>query len=103
MKSLKKYFRISWADRWLLIEAAISLSLVRLATRLVPFKRLAPRLGKPSAAPEVNLDLVSETRANRVGWAINAVAKRTPWKSTCLVKSIAAKRILQRSRIPSTL
>ena len=103
MKALNQWLRISWADRWLLVEAITFLSLVRLAIKLVPFSRLAPYLGEPVSMPDIELSQTTEALVKRIAWAINIMAKYIPWTPSCLEKSMAAKRILRRRKIPSTL
>jgi hypothetical protein len=39
--------------------------------------------------------------AQRVGWAVRAVAGRTPWTSTCLMQAVAGAALLRRRRIPA--
>jgi len=50
-----------------------------------------------------NIQSDQETRTRQVGWAVRAVARRTPWKSNCLVQAVAAKIMLRRRGIPSTV
>ena len=50
-----------------------------------------------------NLDATAMARAQIIGWAVRAMARRTPWESACLVRAVAAKRMLRRRGIPSTL
>jgi hypothetical protein len=39
----------------------------------------------------------------QVRCAVSAVSQRLPWTSQCLVQALAARRMLQRRQIPSTL
>jgi hypothetical protein len=39
----------------------------------------------------------------RVRWAIDAAARRTPWRSKCLEQAIAGKWMLRRRGIASTM
>ena len=102
-RALKKLYRCSWADRGLLLEAACWLALARLAVLTIPFKRIAPHLGTTGAHSAEQVAPETAAAARRVGWAVRAVARRTPWDSNCLAQAIAAKRMLRRRRIPSTL
>ncbi len=38
-----------------------------------------------------------------LAWAIQAVGRRTPWVSTCLMQALAAQRMLRRRNIPATV
>lgn len=100
---LGKLGRLSWADRFLLLEATFWLAVTRLALLTVPFRRIAPRLGtlQHESAAAVPTPMVQS--ASRIGWAVRAMARRTPWESACLTQAISAKAMLRRRRIQSTL
>jgi len=100
---LRKLIVLSWADRWLLLQVFFLLGVARLALRLIPFRRLARRLGplqtetSPAAPPE------RLAQARRVGLAIARVSPHTPWTSNCFPQALAAKFWLSRRGIPTTL
>ena len=82
-------------------EAAAYLALARAAVLALPFPVLSKRLGvlraeTPAAAP-------IDPASYRVGSAIGAAARRVPWRSECLEQAIAAKAMLRRRGVPSTL
>lgn len=101
----KKLAELSWRDRALLAEAGLCLAGARLAVVALPFKTLAPRLGTQGAESTraQNAEPTDSARLRSIGWAIAAVASRTPWRSMCLEQAVAAKAMLRRRRIPSTL
>jgi hypothetical protein len=82
-------------------EALAFLALARIAVVALPFRVLEPRLGVRRAETPATerLDPVSR----RVAWAIAVAARRTPWRSACLEQAIAAKAMLRRRGIASTL
>ncbi len=91
-------------DRARLLEAALCLALARFAIGLVPFRRIARPLGEPGReTPREALPPEMEKEALRVGWAVRAVAARTPWDSKCLAQALAAMAMLRRRRLPGTL
>lgn len=99
-----RFLRLSWGERRLLAEALWHLGWARLAVLFVPFQRIVSRVGARLVEPAAPLAAgVAEAEASRVGWAVRAVAARTPWTSACLVQGLAAQRMLRRRRIPSTL
>jgi len=84
-------------------EAALCLTLATLAQRLAPFRYLALTLGQsqrelPDTHPPraANLSL-------RVARGLQSAAGRLPWHTTCLERAVAAKWMLRRRRVPSTL
>lgn len=100
---LSKFLALSWSDRWLLIAATFWLGLSRLALLIIPFKFIAPFLGQHMSESDHQVDLDTAKKAERIGWAVLAAARRTPWESACLAQAMAAKRLLQHWNIPSTL
>lgn len=88
--------RHSWSDRLLAMEALGALCAAALAVRLLPF-RVSSRLYR--LRPGADGARGDDVLARRVGWAIAAASRRTPWTSTCLMQSLAAARLLQRRRV----
>ena len=86
----------AWAD---LATAAAELALARL--RLA---RLGPRdlAGSGPPAPAHANDKRQRT-IDRVAFAIPRAAARLPWRTTCLVQALAARRWLARQGIESDL
>jgi len=89
LNRLRKYLRLPAPDRRLLLEAAMLQAAVRLALWFLP----ARTWHRPSAC------VVSPSRA---AWAIAATTRVIP-RSTCLVRALAAQRLLARHGYPSTL
>ncbi len=96
--SLSWKIKYAWKRRRYIPEAAWELLRARLLIQVRSFQKIAPTLGtwvrgdeKPSAtvAPD----------AGDAGWAVRAVAKRVPWKATCLVQAMAVQRMLKRRGI----
>jgi hypothetical protein len=97
-----KLFRTAGRDRLLLVEAAGWLLAARLALIFVPFRRLAARLGRAMAESPAS-DPRQDDLARRVGWAVGVASRYTPWKTRCFAEAIAAKAMLRRRGVPSTL
>ena len=93
--------RRSAADVRLVAEAALCLGVARLAL-LLPFRVISPRLGR-LAALEPQVQDQDHELGLRVGWAVEAAARRVPWRAVCLPQAIAAKLMLRRRRVASTL
>lgn len=71
----------------------------------LPFRRLAPWLGRRSAitpwVPLLTPD--QEARARLVGQAVRIAARHTPWDSNCLPQAIAARALLGLYAVPYIL
>jgi hypothetical protein len=88
----------------LLIEAAICLSVARLALLLLPFPQIATYLGElrpPSPQPST----LSPERgiARDIGWAIESASRILPFRAVCLPRALAAWQMLHSRRVPSRL
>ena len=104
MNAFRKFFALSWRERFLLFEAFYYLGLSRFKLLTVPFKRIAPHLGKQLAKDEIQpLDVPPTELAKQVGWAVDVMSRRTPWESACLAQAMAGKFMLQRRGISSLL
>ena len=88
----------------LLLEAVFWLGLARLAVLLLPFRRLVPYLGTPRyETPVMNPALPVTARALTIARAVQQAARNLPWGCHCLVQAVAAKAMLRRRGLPSTL
>jgi hypothetical protein len=82
-------------------EAVAYLALARVAVVALPFRMLARRLGIRHAETPAGAGV--HPASSRVAWAIVAAARRAPWRAECLEQAIAAKAMLRRRGIASTL
>lgn len=98
----RRYFSLRRSIQLELLEAVFWLALARGAVLSMRFKRLSPWLG-PLGAETPTDDPAHQTEIRRVGSAIDAVSGYTPWHSNCLAQALAAKIMLRRRGIPSTL
>jgi len=98
-----KWRRRTRAERLLLIEAFFLLGLARLAVLLLPFRWLAASLGEHMKETGQTLSPDALKTARLVGGAVRSAAGYTPWGSVCLPQAAAAKWMLGRRHIASTL
>ncbi len=102
-RNLRQLQARSWAERWLLLEAAFWLTLVWPALKLLPFQRVAALLGLAAGENPLAIEASFSGESTPVGWAVRAVAARTPWASTCLMQAVAGAAMLRRRQTPTTL
>ena len=105
---LRRLGQVGPHRRALVAEAVLCLLLARLALIFVPFPKLARRLGRfvppdesrrlaaAPAAPQVQL-------AADVGWAVTRAARYVPFRAVCLPQAMAARLMLARRGITSTM
>ena len=103
MTRLAKFLRRTTPDRWLLLETLALLCWARILIRLVPFRWIAPHLGRPMTESPAGVTEAERRVALRVAWAVQAVVRHVPLGFVCLPQAMAAKWMLRRRRLPSTL
>lgn len=96
MHAVTRFRQLPARRRALLLEAMASLALASAGLRLLPFKR-AIRLGS------VPLRRAVTGNAEEVAWAVEAAARRVPWRAVCIHKGIAAQRMLRSRGLDATL
>ncbi|MGM0836099.1 MAG: lasso peptide biosynthesis B2 protein [Bacillota bacterium] len=103
MNKLKLFLEADWHSKKLLVESYLQLGWARYL-KSIPFSKVAPSLGaimrettfdRPSLGDQKVLSAVSQ--------AIHTMSKYTFWESKCLVKAMAAMRMLEKRNIESTL
>ncbi len=91
------------ADRHALIEAVLGLIGASTRLRVVPFRKLAPRLGRHMVESGTEDDGATKAEAERVRWAVETAARALPWKPMCFPQAVAATTLLRRRGIGYTL
>ena len=88
------------ADYALLGEAAATLAAASAAIRLVPFRRTAAAAtwGGRTARAADEAELIRQAR-----WAVEAAARRVPWRTVCFQKGLALHWMLRRRGVASLL
>jgi hypothetical protein len=103
MRRLLRLLRRPARDQWLVLEAAVTLTVAGLSLRLTKFARLAPLLGRHMTESPTEVAAADAALAARVRWAIEGTAAALPWKPVCLPQAVAAKLMLRRRGVDSTL
>lgn len=86
------------------MEAFFYLGMARFALLTIPFKRIAPYLGRQVEKDDVQeSDSLPSDVARQTGWAVDVMSRRTPWESACLAQAIAGKIMLKRRGLTSLL
>jgi hypothetical protein len=99
---LRKFWRLPWQDRLLIVEAFLWLAVAGSAVALLPFRQL----GHLGACPIRGLERRKQlrlTKVKRIRWAVIATARRVPWRALCFQQGLAAQLMLRRRGIPSVL
>jgi transglutaminase superfamily protein len=99
---LRKFCRLSWQDRLLLLEAVLWLAIGGLAIAILPFRHIGFLAAHPIRGPKPPYE-ARLTKLRRVRWAIVTAAKRVPWHALCFQQGLAAQLMLRRRGVPSVL
>ncbi|MFH1728805.1 MAG: lasso peptide biosynthesis B2 protein [Pseudomonadota bacterium] len=101
MKRIKKFLRLKSENKLFVLELAFFLFFARISIIILSPKYLKIILGKHKQNDEAqNVDF---QMLNKISYYINKVSKYMPVKSNCLPQAIAAKIMLKRRKINSTL
>lgn len=103
MSVLRNLHRRTWRERLLWCEAFAALAWAKLLVHSLPFRRLATRLGRAQTETPETITRSQRAIAVEISWAVQAVARHIPLGFVCLPQAIAAKGMLRRRGLPSTL
>lgn len=99
---LKVFFTLDIKTKLLLIESYIFLGWAYFLLKR-PFKKVANRLGNERQETSLSNEKSNIIALKHVSSAIRIMSRYTFWESKCLVKAVAAMKMLERRRIDSTL
>lgn len=95
MKRLRKFWRLSGAERWLLLKATLLLETIRLGLWLLPFETVRRLLVSFSEAPARSGDTCQSSLGD-VTWAVETAGRCIPRAATCLTLALTAQVLLLR-------
>lgn len=87
-------------NRRLLVEALPALALASVAVKIVPFRRVAALAARERGRTG---DPADPAFLRKARWAVEAWAKRVPWRAVCFQRGLALHWMLRRRGIPSVL
>ena len=103
MGLIHKFLRRNVPDRLLLLEALVWLCWARLLLVTVPFRWVARGLGRRMAESPASMAESDRMIVQRISWAVQAVSLHAPLGFVCLPQAMAAKWMLRRRGLESTL
>jgi hypothetical protein len=87
-------------NRRLLAEALPALALASLAVKLAPFRRVA---AWARGRPGIGTAEIDDAMLRKARWAVEAWARRVPWRAVCFQQGLALHWMLGRRGIASVL
>jgi hypothetical protein len=103
VRLIKRVLRLPLQDKLLVLEALVLLALARLSVVLLPFRWVARAFGKQASLTTEQGDTTQTWLIRRVGIVVNKVSRHVPWTSKCLDQALAAKIMLARRGISTTV
>ena len=100
-KAIKSFIKIPFREKKTVIEVVLLLLLGRILL-LLPYKYMKQYFGNYSIE-SIEYKTADLRELRRISRYIRRIGERLPWKCTCLVNAIAAKIMLRRRKIPSTI
>lgn len=102
MNKVKLFFSLDFTSRLLLLEAFALLGWARILKNK-SFSKVAPSLGKHMQETSFSYIETNIRIIKHISQAIDIMSRYTFWESQCLVRAIAAMKMLERRKIESTL
>lgn len=96
------FLKMDWSMKLLLVESYFYLAIGRYL-KSIPFAKVAPLLGEHMKETTFEQSISDKTVLSSVSQAIHIMSRYTFWESQCLVKAIAAMKMLEKRNIESTL
>ncbi|MBT2758427.1 lasso peptide biosynthesis B2 protein [Mesobacillus foraminis] len=101
-KKIRTFLFLSFEMKLLLIEAYILLGYARVL-KSVSFSKVTPLLGENWNETSLEMDDSNKKILKNVSDAVDIMSRYTLWESMCLVKAIAAMKMLEKRKIESTI
>lgn len=102
MKKIVIFLLLDRSIKQLYIEAFIFLGWARIL-KSISFSRIAPSLGQKMCETTFERNDSNIIVIKRIAGAIDIISRYTIWESKCLVRAIAAMKMLEKRNIESTL
>src|SRR5262245_42661690 len=103
MTRLQRLLRCSCAERLLLLEAVLLMSLAELAVRWLPFRWMACVAGTLRGETPATEHPQHLAQLQRIRWAMHAATRHVPWPCRCLAQALSGQVLLAQHGLAGTL
>ena len=103
MQYLLIFFKLPAGKKRLIIEAFFVLGMSQAAIKTIKFKSMAAHWGEHLQESPYVINDKERSVVGNVSWAVNTMSRHTFWECKCLAQAVAAKYLLRRRNIKSTL
>jgi hypothetical protein len=101
MRRIKKFLRLSYEDKLLIVEAAVMLSAVTVGLFFLPFNYFVKQIYRFEKKSN-NIAHLKKIRSDRVAWAVKSVGRYVPY-ARCLSQALTVKILLLNRDCPVQL
>jgi len=99
MGAAARFVELSWRDRFLLTETVALLGFSAFCIAFLSFERVTRiATGRHPGRPPADA-----AQARRITWAVEACAKRVPWRALCFERGLSAQLLLRRRGLGAAL
>lgn len=102
LNRIRCFINFNTQTKLLFVEAFIFLAWARIIKSLT-FSKVALYLGEQMEETSLCIDFTKYKVLKQVSQSVNIMSKYTFWESMCLVRAIAAMKMLERRNIESTI
>ncbi|MDQ0217472.1 hypothetical protein J2S21_000561 [Peribacillus cavernae] len=102
MNKLRAFLSFNWKTKRMLFESYLYLGWARYL-KSIPFSKVAPSLGDQMKETTFDFHSSNKEVLSSISQTIHIMSRYTFWESQCLVKAIAAMKMLEKRQIESTL
>lgn len=102
MSWVRKFLRLSAAERWLLLRVVFLLGVVRLALKLFPL-RLLHRLLSQGSGSSRRAPAPDDPYPAQVAWAVHLAGRHILGDKACLTQALVGRFLLSRRGYPAEL
>jgi hypothetical protein len=99
---IKTFLSLDFKSKILMFETFFYLGCARII-KILPLTKLGPLLGTYMKDTSFTRNYSGNSTVKNISSAINIISRYTFWESNCLVRAIAAMKMLERRKIESTL
>ncbi|OIK09384.1 stage V sporulation protein S [Bacillus sp. MUM 116] len=102
VRNLRLFLTLDGKSIMMILEAYILLGWARIQ-KLKDFSKVSPLLGEKLSETTFTFNADDHKIAKKISQSIHLISKYTFWESQCLVKAMAAMKMLEKRKVESTL
>lgn len=103
MPNIQRLFKLNWHEFFFFIRASLLTVFCSLIIFITPKRFIFRRLGEKGIESSFEATQWSLDETLQVEKAVRRAVRYLPWRTKCFAQAIAAKRLLQKKKIPSTI